>query len=68
LTPACRNLKAQAALSTPSLRFEDFVEFQSTFMRMNHQIDAAERPLIEQKDFHGLGRAFPSPCGTGHVF
>jgi hypothetical protein len=48
---------------TPSLRIDNFVEFQSIFnaLKTIKLMQENGRPSIK-KDFHGLGRAFASPC------
>jgi hypothetical protein len=41
----------RAASLTPLQRIDDFVDFQTIFMRMNRQIDAGEWPSFDQKRF-----------------
>jgi hypothetical protein len=53
----------RAVSTTPSLRIDNFVEFQSIFnaLKTIKLMQENGRPSIK-KDFHGLGRAFASPC------
>jgi hypothetical protein len=44
----------------PSQRIDDFVEFQSIFMRMNRKIDAAEWPPFDQKRLSRFGPPQPN--------
>jgi hypothetical protein len=44
----------RAASLKPLLRIDNFVGFQSTIMRMNRQIDAAEWPSFDQKKLSPL--------------
>jgi hypothetical protein len=42
----------RAALLTPLTSINNFVEFQNMFLRMNHQIEAAEQwPPLDQNSF-----------------
>jgi hypothetical protein len=45
----------------PLLRMDDFVDIQNVFLRMNHQIDAADWPPFDQKRLLRFGPGAP-PC------
>jgi hypothetical protein len=47
--------RKRAPLLTPSLRIDDFVEFQKMFLRMNRQMDAGEWPSFDQKRLSRFG-------------